>query len=53
MRDDFMKELHLTYPDYKWDGNKGYGSAEHIEKIKEIGTTKWHRKSFLKNILQS
>lgn len=52
-RDEYMKELHKQFPQYKWDGNKGYGSSEHIETIKQIGITEHHRKSFLKNILQS
>jgi len=26
-RDEYMKELHTKIPYYKWDGNKGYGSA--------------------------
>ena len=26
--------------------NKGYGTKSHIEAIKELGSTKWHRKSF-------
>lgn len=52
-RDEYMKELHDQFPMYKWDGNKGYGSADHIQMIKEIGYTKHHRVSFLKNILQS
>jgi len=52
-RDEYMKELHKEYPKYKWDGNKGYGSADHIEMIKKVGITEHHRKSFLKNILQS
>jgi ribonuclease HII len=52
-RDEYMKELHKQFPQYKWDGNKGYGSSEHIEVIKNLGITEHHRKSFLKNILQS
>jgi len=52
-RDEYMKKLHDQFPMYKWDGNKGYGSADHIQMIKEIGYTKHHRVSFLKNILQS
>lgn len=52
-RDQYMKELHNQFPKYKWDGNKGYGSADHIKMIKEIGHTEHHRLSFLKNILQS
>jgi len=52
-RDEYMKELHNSFPKYKWDGNKGYGSSDHIKMIKEIGYTEHHRLSFLRNILQS
>lgn len=50
-RDRFMIELSQKYPEYKWDKNKGYLSSEHISAIKEYGVTKWHRKKFLRNIL--
>ena len=46
-----MKNLHQEFPTYKWESNKGYGSKEHIEKIKSFGITEHHRKSFLKNII--
>jgi ribonuclease HII len=52
-RDEYMKNLHLTYPNYGWDKNKGYGSKKHIDTIKEEGITHYHRKTFLKNILVS
>lgn len=50
-RDEYMKKLHLSHPQYDWCGNKGYGSSAHIQKIKDIGYTEHHRKSFLKNII--
>lgn len=50
-RDEYMKNLHQEFPTYKWESNKGYGSKEHIEKIKSFGITEHHRKSFLKNII--
>lgn len=50
-RDEYMKELHKKYPSYGWDKNKGYGSKQHIDVIKEEGITQHHRKTFLKNIL--
>src|SRR5580704_229624 len=28
-RDDFMQRLHLAYPQYGWNENKGYGTAFH------------------------
>jgi ribonuclease HII len=52
-RDEYMKKLHLSHPQYDWCGNKGYGSSSHIQKIKAIGYTEHHRKSFLKNIIQT
>lgn len=52
-RDEHMKKLHLSHPQYDWCGNKGYGSSSHIQKIKDIGYTEHHRKSFLKNIIQT
>lgn len=45
-RDDFMRKLALEYPQYGWDRNMGYPTAEHIEAIRQYGYTPWHRKSF-------
>ncbi len=50
-RDRMMTELDRFYPEYGFAGNKGYGSAKHIEAIKEIGPCKIHRRSFIKNFL--
>lgn len=50
-RDEYMIKLYEKYPIYNWKSNKGYGSKEHIKKIKEEGITYYHRKSFLKKIL--
>jgi len=52
-RDEYMKEQHKKFPIYKWDSNKGYGSKVHREAIKKEGISPLHRKTFLKNILQS
>lgn len=52
-RDEYMKKIHEEYPMYKWDSNKGYGSKHHIDIIKEQGITHYHRKSFLKKILNN
>ncbi len=48
-RDNLMKKLALTYPEYGFEKHKGYGTAYHIQKIKEIGPCKLHRKTFIKN----
>ena len=45
-RDAFMRQLALEYPEYGWDRNMGYPTAEHIEAIRRLGYTPWHRKSF-------
>ena len=50
-RDRYMQKLHEEYPQYNWAKNAGYLTKEHTEAIKKYGVTKYHRKSFLKNIL--
>lgn len=46
-RDRYVIEVcHVKYPEYHFDSNKGYGTAEHIEAIKRHGLTEFHRKSF-------
>lgn len=51
-RDRFMLDIAKIYPDYDWQNNKGYLTKKHIEAIKQYGITKYHRKSFLKNLNQ-
>ena len=48
-RDNLMKDLAKEYPEYSFEKHKGYGTKIHIEKIKEIGPCKLHRKTFIKN----
>ena len=50
-RDRMMVELDRFYPEYGFAGNKGYGSAVHIEALKTIGPCKIHRRSFIKNFI--
>ncbi|WP_207511399.1 ribonuclease HII [Longitalea luteola] len=45
-RDDFMRNLHSEFPQYKWNTNKGYGTPEHRRAIDEFGLTPYHRRSF-------
>ncbi len=45
-RDAYMVQLHEEFQHYKWEKNKGYGTPEHREAIKEFGLCKYHRKSF-------
>ena len=48
-RDKKMVDFAQTYPDYGFEKNKGYGTAEHIKGIKEKGLCPIHRRSFTKN----
>lgn len=45
-RDDFMRNLHTDFPEYKWIKNKGYGTKEHRTAIMQFGLTPYHRRSF-------
>ncbi len=45
-RDEFMEKIHMEYPLYGWDKNKGYGTAFHRDAIMKYGITPYHRKSF-------
>lgn len=45
-RDDFMRKLAAEYPGYGWDHNFGYPTKDHVEAIRRLGYTPWHRKSF-------
>jgi ribonuclease HII len=45
-RDEFMEKLHLEYPEYGWNKNKGYPTAFHRAAIMRYGITPYHRKSF-------
>jgi len=50
-RDALMKELDVTVPGYLWNSNKGYGTKQHIDAIKESGPTSHHRKTFISHFL--
>ena len=45
-RDRWMKEISTQYPQYLFEKNKGYGTADHIEAIRNNGFTNIHRRSF-------
>ena len=46
IRDNLMKKLSYKYPGFFWNENSGYGTKLHIDKIKLLGITPHHRKSF-------
>lgn len=45
-RDTLMDKLAERYPQYGFEQNKGYGTAAHIQAIKEHGICSIHRKTF-------
>lgn len=45
-RDRMMQELAITYPQYGFERNVGYGTKEHLQALKDYGVTKEHRQSF-------
>ncbi len=46
-RDRMMVEYEDMFPGYKFAKNKGYGTAEHIAALKELGPCPIHRRSFI------
>ena len=50
-RDRLMVEYDAIFPEYGFASNKGYGSAAHIQALKELGPTPIHRASFIKNFV--
>ena len=50
-RDRMMVEYDQHYPEYCFAANKGYGTAAHIEALKQYGPTPIHRRSFIGNFI--
>ena len=51
-RDRLMVQYDSLMPEYKFASNKGYGCAEHIKALQQIGPSPIHRKSFIKNFMK-
>jgi len=45
-RDALMREAALLFPEYGFDINKGYGTAEHIAAVARLGPCILHRQTF-------
>ena len=50
-RDRIMRDFEQLYSQYGFAKHKGYGTAEHINVIKQNGLCKIHRRSFTKNFV--
>lgn len=46
-RDRMMEEYDKKFPEYGFKKHKGYGTKYHMDKLREIGPSEIHRKSFL------
>lgn len=49
-RDRIMRQWDEIYPMYGFEKHKGYGTAMHMQAIREYGLCPLHRRSFTKNI---
>jgi ribonuclease HII len=45
-RDHLMRELARIHPEYGWEKNAGYGTAQHMAALARLGPTPHHRTSF-------
>ncbi len=45
-RDRLMHEYHAKYPLYGFAQNKGYGTRQHLDAIRQYGVCEIHRRSF-------
>ena len=50
-RDRLMVQLHSMLPQYNFIAHKGYGTRDHIARLRLYGPSGIHRRSFLKRIL--
>jgi len=48
-----MAEYDKEYPQYGFAKHKGYGTKQHTQALLEYGACPIHRKTFLKNILNT
>ena len=52
-RDRLMVQYDEIYPEYGFAANKGYGAQVHIDALKKYGPTPIHRRSFIKNFIET
>lgn len=46
VRDRLMAKLSRRFPGYGWERNAGYPTRDHLESLKALGPTPFHRRSF-------
>ena len=45
-RDEWMEKIHLQYPIFNWQQNKGYPTLAHRKAVLEHGFSPHHRQTF-------
>lgn len=45
-RDRMLDDMHQQHPGYGFDRHKGYGTAEHLRALRELGPLPEHRRTF-------
>jgi ribonuclease HII len=45
-RDRIMVDLAQQHPGYGWEANMGYPTPGHLQALRSLGVTPWHRRSF-------
>ncbi len=50
-RDREMAEMAKLHPEYGFERNMGYGTAEHIAALRAYGPTPFHRRSFIGKLM--
>lgn len=45
-RDRLCDDMHARWPGYGFSRHKGYGTAAHLQALRALGPTPWHRQSF-------
>ena len=48
LHDRYMWQIAEKFPGYNWHKNKGYGTKDHREAIAKLGTTPFHRITYIK-----
>ena len=51
-RDRMMVELDKKYPNYGFAKNKGYGTKQHTDALREFGPCEIHRRTFIGNFIK-
>ncbi|WP_323030808.1 ribonuclease HII [Brachymonas denitrificans] len=45
-RDRWCRDIERQFPGYGFERHKGYGTAEHLQALRNLGATPYHRRSF-------